>query len=298
MTKKHYLFILCFVWLNLTLRAQYSIPEVIVTGASLVQAGNSTGSGFFIQDSLSLYFVTARHVIMNEGVNPITKKIEYRFMTPNIEIRWYARKAEESVSNLMIINAEELMKSGNLVHGTKIEEDFVVARIAQFTYVDSSLSLVNYSTFVNRPGASSRIEGYPIYILAKFSETNIGDEVIMVGYPKSLGLKEIPQYDFNRPLIRKGLMAGKDIPRKNLIIDCPSYGGNSGGAVFAIKDEGFQSSFYLAGIVSSFIPLQETWINPSYGIQNSEFSNSGYSVVIPIEKVNQQIAIIEKRSFK
>jgi hypothetical protein len=39
----------------------------------------------------------------------------------------------------------------------------------------------------------------------------------------------------------------------------------------------------LVGIVSEFVPFEEKWINDKYGYANVEYSNSGYSIIAPIE---------------
>jgi hypothetical protein len=269
----------------------------ILNGSALIEINNSSGSGFFIKDTSEIFFLTARHVIMDPQIDPKTHKIiGYYFKSPSMAVKWYPRNPDKSTSNLMIVDLENLHKDGNLKFGSTEEDDFAIMRIAVLEQKEAYLS-VNYSKNITRSGQSSSINGYPMYILNSFEEINVGDEMIMVGYPKSLGLKQIPQYDFNRPLLRKGIIAGKDSNRKNIIIDCPSYGGNSGGAIFEIIKDGLASEFKLIGIVSAFIPLEEVWINPSYGIRNIELSNSGYSVVVPVQKAIDKIESIRRNKF-
>lgn len=272
---------------------QYSIPEKTVNGSALIQIGSSSGSGYFLQDTSELYLVSARHVLMDKIINSSTKKIEFKLKSPVAEVRWYAREVDVSTPNIMIIDLNSLLSSGNAKYGETEEDDYFIVRIASIEQKEDYLS-VNYSSFINRPGPSSRIEGFPLNRVCDFKDITLGDEVFMVGYPKSLGLKEIPQYDFNRPLLRKGIVAGKDGNLKNVIIDCPSYGGNSGGAIFEVLGRELR----LIGVVSAFIPLEEVWVNPNYGIKNIELSNSGYSVVIPIEKVILRISDIKKNTFR
>ena len=69
-------------------------------------------------------------------------------------------------------------------------------------------------------------------------EVIVGNDVIMYGYPTSLGLEKIAQIDPLRPLLRKGIVAGKNIQRSSLVLDCPAYFGNSGGPVFEIERGG------------------------------------------------------------
>jgi hypothetical protein len=57
--------------------------------------------------------------------------------------------------------------------------------------------------------------------------------------------------------------------------------GNSGGPVYSLFIN--DNNLFLIGIVSAFIPLEEYWYNDKYPIRNIQISNSGYSVIIPIE---------------
>jgi hypothetical protein len=67
-----------------------------------------------------------------------------------------------------------------------------------------------------------------------FDQVLIGNDVIMYGYPTSLGLANILQLNPDRPLLRKGIVAGKNLQQHTLILDCPIYQGNSGGPIFEI----------------------------------------------------------------
>lgn len=282
---------------SIKLSAQFFIADDAINVSALVQAGNSSGSGFFIQDSVEIFFVTARHVIMVDFLDPISKQKSYRLISPIIELKWYPRQAEKSNSNSMIIDVLKLNSSGGLKYGLSEQDDYVIMRIGKIEK-RTGYSAIIYSSSITRPGASSKLNGFPLDLCNPFDKIEIGSDVFMVGYPKSLGLKNIPQYDFNRPLLRKGIVAGKDVVNSNIIIDCSSYQGNSGGVVYEISGNQFQPELKLIGIVSSFIPFAEVWTNQNYGVQNMEIANSGYSVIIPIEKAISQISVIRKNKFQ
>ena len=99
----------------------------------------------------------------------------------------------------------------------------------------------------------------------------------MVGYPKSLEVTQFNNFDFNRPLARKGIISGTDYEHNTILIDCPSYGGNSGGPIIIRKGEEFK----MIGIVSSYVPYIDIWMNLTTNIKNVETSNSGLTVVTP-----------------
>jgi hypothetical protein len=112
----------------------------------------------------------------------------------------------------------------------------------------------------------------------------VGNDVMMFGYPTSLGLQQIPEIDPFRPLLRKGIVAGKNLQRRSLVLDCPAYFGNSGGPVFEIDRGPLQTSFHLIGIVKKYVPFTATDAR-TFMMQ----TNSGYSVATPLDAVLQLI---------
>jgi len=135
-----------------------------------------------------------------------------------------------------------------------------------------------------------RILTVPAKNTKKYSEVLIGNDVYISGFPSSLGIKKIPQIDYHRPLLRKGIVSGKFDTRKTIIIDCPTFGGNSGGPVIELEDVNTgNQNVRVIGIISQFVPFVEKWINLQHRLTNIEFENSGYSVVIPIDKVIELI---------
>jgi hypothetical protein len=113
----------------------------------------------------------------------------------------------------------------------------------------------------------------------KFDQVHVSNEVFMFGYPTSLsGL--IPEIDIKLPLLRKGIVAGKNLEKEAIIIDCPAFFGNSGGLVVEI--ERFRSGevrTLAIGIISKLIPYQERWAE-----------NSGYTVVVPMDRLEELIS--------
>ena len=104
--------------------------------------------------------------------------------------------------------------------------------------------------------------------------------MFVLGFPSSLGLKDI---NYSRPLLRKGIVAGKDPQTRIIIIDCPTYPGNSGGPALQherthLLDVGRLEVF---GLVSKLVLFEQKWVNLSFGRVNTEVSNSGYTIVVP-----------------
>ena len=249
---------------------------------SNVSGGNfengSFGSGFFYQDSFNLYLVTARHVVLDEIYDEKGNIVDYKLKSQIGLIKFYARSSDRSVANEMKCDFLRLFHSGNLRFSRT--DDILVAKIARVVWED--YVHVEYFDFIERIGERSRINPYVLNLIGNFENTNLGDDVFIFGFPKSLGLDKIEQYDFDRPLLRKGTLAGRNIENQTIVIDCPSFGGNSGGPVVEVFSHG---TVRLIGIVVSFVPFTEYWVNPSYKIRNIEIDNSGYSIVEPIDKI-------------
>ncbi|MBN1985892.1 MAG: hypothetical protein JW761_06280, partial [Prolixibacteraceae bacterium] len=110
---------------------------------------------------------------------------------------------------------------------------------------------------------------------------NIGENVFMIGYPKSLEVTQYNNYNFDIPITRKGIISGKDYRHNTILIDCPSYGGNSGGPILIEKNGGYK----MIGLVSSYVPYIDLWINPVTNIRNVDAINSGLTVITPFYRI-------------
>jgi len=72
----------------------------------------------------------------------------------------------------------------------------------------------------------------------------------------------------------------------SIILDRPSYQGDSGGPILQIElDSPFETRFKSIGVMSSFAPFADTWMNQHFGYINTTLQNSGYSIATPIDFV-------------
>jgi hypothetical protein len=116
-----------------------------------------------------------------------------------------------------------------------------------------------------------------------FESAVVSNDAFVLGYPAAIGVPEIPQIDYSQPLARRGIVAGKNFAKRTLIVDCPTYPGNSGGPVFEVDYAGLVRTIRLVGVVSEWIPFREKWRNYPFGYENQQMSNSGYTVVEPMD---------------
>jgi len=88
--------------------------------------------------------------------------------------------------------------------------------------------------FVNLTNPTSHFNSFSLQNIVNFQNLALLNEAVIVGYPRSIGLRPSTQYEFESPLISKGIIAGINQNVQKIIVDSPVYGGNSGGPVFEL----------------------------------------------------------------
>jgi S1-C subfamily serine protease len=262
-------------------KAYRSIPDdnlaypVLITVKTASAA--SSGSGFFLNTGKALYLVTAKHVLYNQRPTKDDQLWEAHILAYSKDI------ATNDATNKADLDLFSLEKSGNLKPHP--QQDVAVIKIAS---VEASQETSQQVRFKSTPVAGVRftemapsgVLGVDLKDVLKLSNVLIGNEVILFGYPTSLGLAERPQLDPYRPLLRRGMVAGINPSLKSIILDCPVYYGNSGGPVIEVdRYNVFQEHFSLLGVIVEFVPFVDQ------GKNFLSLSNSGYSVVVPMDFV-------------
>lgn len=271
--------IVILILLSYKAMGQSHLPEEINTSPVFIEHDKGTGSGFIIKDSTSIYFVTARHNIYDLSTNQV--------MIDAVTLTTYYRDPTTDDKNIIHIDIKGAI-SNKLLY-SKNTDDVLIIKIGNIEEVDSLKYVINYFSIIQKDKASW-INALPIEMLKGYSEVYAGDEVYLFGYPTSIGLKQSPQFDFSRPLLRRGVVAGKNDKIKTLVLDCPSYPGNSGGPVIRKVTDGLRWEYSLIGLVVQFIPYEEQWVNVKSGLIRTDRFNSGYSVAISADKILNLIA--------
>jgi len=235
----------------------------------LVTTCQNYGSGFYWKRDTTLYFVTAAHVLFKD-----TSHTALLCHTITLESH---SKPSRKADNTQVIDLQAALAARRIVrHRTQDIAVLLVGFISQA----SRASFQPYVTTVEH--SDSGIVAVPSYL--PFEEVCISNDVYLLGYPRAIGFQNSPQLDYSQPLLRKGAVAGKNMKNRTIIIDCPSYPGNSGGPVFEIDYVPWGGHTYrLIGVLVESIPFPETWVNTVFRYTNISISNSGYSVVVPID---------------
>lgn len=267
--------ILLFISL-LTLKCTFSqiqIDPTIRSVAVLVQFKNSSGSGFYLQDSSHVYFITAYHVIYNLQTNlPLED---------TVTLISYRSDVENDPKTILNVG----LKDG-IGRYIKVDprNDIVAIKVASLHAIDTlGNQRIDYLPHARRIGVSTRLNFWLTKDALKFGDVLAGSDIYVIGYPKSLGLQG--NFDLDRPLFRKGIVAGKDFTFHRIIGDGAVYFGNSGGIVVEMYMDAKDISFKLIGLVSQYIPFNDILLDTRGNIRSVDAKNSGYSVIIPADKI-------------
>lgn len=260
------------------LPVSFRVPPV------LVSVGPSRGSGFFFQASNSVYLITARHVLFNDKAD--------RTISTNLSL-WGTQaecRAFAGPSNLeptvMVIDLSLLLSRNEVRYSTN--HDVAVVRVEDCHPTNSTW--VTLCPGITLRTATHVLSPIPPHFAQRFDDVPVGTDIYLFGFPSSVGLAELPQIDQEQPLLRKGIVAGINRSRRTIILDCPSYQGNSGGPVLTREPQDLiNNKFNLIGVLTEWVPFQESWQNSRFGYVNQTLSNSGYSVVEPMDSVFELI---------
>jgi hypothetical protein len=250
----------------------------LCVSVSIDVPGRFPASGFYYQNKDSLFIVTAKHVILDSLNNPWAPTYKIYSPIPSN----HDSLLELTVVPLVLKNNKHILFLDSI--------DIAITHIGKDT-LNGKLLLSQGILFFSDNFDNVSLRSH---ILIKYNDVKIADEVFILGYPSSLGIKNHPQFNYKFPLLRKGIVAGKYNLKKTLIIDGPVYYGNSGSPVLIItKGESGYSRFAVIGIISEFIPFDEYWANRILNSTDLLQTNSGYSIAVPMDNLLKLLGEVE-----
>lgn len=274
---------------HFSVSAQKAIVDIFMPGTVLIKYNSgSSASGVIVGDSTYLYLVTAKHCFFEESNNKLSLVDSLAILV------YYVNDAFGGKSDTLLVNLSNSLLQRDLLFDQV--NDIAILTIAKIIgYTAYGNPMFNYTSSTTKlsklaPSAVS------LELCLDFDKVDVGEDCTMIGYPTSLQLNSINDYNFQRPLLRKGAIAGKEKTKGSIIIDCPAYQGNSGGPVFATSVYN-NSNIGLIGVVSRSILHVEQLESSYYKTTVSvNLANSGYTVVVPIEYAKALMAT--RRNFK
>ncbi len=264
------------------LDAQSTLLQEYLNYPVLLQIGNSGGSGFFFQSSNSIYLLTAKHVLYD--VSSTNAPLPLRGMIVGCS-SW--KTFTSSVPTVANIDLAAANAAKEVRHHTN--HDIAAVRVGMVATNGNPFQLPWFS-ITSEDAKTPGITVVTANQILRFDDIVIGSDVYLFGYPISLRNLQLDQLEPLYPLLRRGILAGKNHKRKRLILDCPVYKGNSGGPVILQDKSGFLETSYSAiGIATEFVPFIENWVNSQMGYTNTTVSNSGYSIVEPMDVILEML---------
>jgi hypothetical protein len=278
---------------------EHAVPDDNLATPVLMTLKNGlTGSGFYLSTEKFVYIVTAKHVLIDEKTQkPYACALDQKTQKPlecSLELLSYSRDPADTTQNLVKVEMDILQGEGNvkphpsediavikLFEKTRIADLPPTSGSAQGPIPQYSLSALHGVTVASN--AKLGLTYVPAQVTKTFSQVLIGNDIIVFGYPTSLGLQQLPQLDLQHPLLRKGIVAGKNPKTKSIILDSPAYFGNSGGPVLELDKSAFVTSLYIIGVVNQYVPFVDSAGARTFAITFS--SNSGYSIATPMDFV-------------
>ncbi|TSA18304.1 serine protease [bacterium] len=241
-----------------------------------IAGGLATASGFVFGTNRGWYFATAKHVLFQAD----TANHRDTLIGKSATLRIPVANPQDTSFFTVTLSLDTLLSNGRLLsHKTA---DVALVELGP----NDSIKVLVYSgvQILNRQKDSIQIRG--IGMLANYADVRIGNTVYAYGYPTSIGLKSLPQFDYNRPLLRRGIVAGKHEARHTIILDCSIYFGNSGGPIVQESMEDFGMKYKIIGIVTELIPFDESKLNRTVP-PGLLMTNSGYAVAESADRVSE-----------
>lgn len=248
----------------------------------LIEIAGTSASGFQISDDGFSYLVSAAHVLFKEKleVYPQPAKITVLDVDTHRPVEYE-------------LNFQTLYRNNCLVKHPDADVDVAVCRISRFAPTadaDGRFSEVPMDGVTElTPLDENSVQGLSLKAVRCLDQVRLCESILLLAHPTSLTRGD-RALSFGYPLMRSGIVAGTP-PSKRIIIDCPTYPGNSGGLVFRASDQ------TAIGVAVRNISFTEKLFS---SVDRAEVSlrrhNSGYTVVEPMDRVLETIEEIKKLS--
>jgi hypothetical protein len=248
-----------------------------------INEGKSLGSGFRMKVSGLNYLVSAKHVLYDRrdqlygttlivtGHSPDRSATSPFILQVDLDKAKILTSSKFDIAAILIGRNKALDGHDHTTPLKKLQVD-----------LKRPTALVGESYVTSLQKGSGTAVSVDVEATGMLNSVSLASDVYLLGYPTSLGMQQNEYYDFSKPLVRKGIVAGIDEAKSTFVIDCPSYPGNSGGPVVEHCSDGH---FRVTGVVSKYIPYETKWHSNRGDVVNTDISNSGYTVCVSIDAV-------------
>lgn len=121
----------------------------------------------------------------------------------------YPRDPYKNPYNLLECDLKLLLNKNLVVSHNQF--DVAVALIGKTEKIDSVNMMISYNESISKSNLkASHVHSFLPEDILESKDVPVGTEVHIFGYLTSLGIKEIPQLELTKPLLRRGIFAGKN----------------------------------------------------------------------------------------
>lgn len=238
--------------------------EHLSSVVSIKLGTGATGTGFILYDESWVYLVTAAHVLFDKDKDAL--------YSDTVEIHQPVGKIRDGQSMITRLELDKLKYNYNLA------QDYFVVRFAK---IISGVQIVEFLDGVDVVKHDANGVAIALDRICMLQDVQLGEEVMIVGYPSSVGLKQDPQFDYNVPLLQRGIVSNIYDRQKTIILDSSVYPGNSGSLVLVTRDDVVKA----IGMVLRYIPYEQVWYNTRDRLVNREYHISRFSVALSFDVI-------------
>ncbi len=216
-----------------------------------INNGDYFGSGFRVENEGFEFIITAKHVIFVD--NRLLRHVW-------IKSRNYSGESYEAFDATVDLN-----------------DDNVIT----FQGSDIAIIILDQKKDCHVTYKGINIVTAEVTDLGVFDDVKITEKIYLLGFPSSLVTQD-DFYENDRPLLRHGIVAGKNTTNNTFIIDSIAFYGVSGGPILANID----GKLTIIGIASRYVPFIIEWKNKhEKELIRHDFYNSGYAVCERLDEI-------------
>lgn len=210
--------------------------------------------------------------LFKKAMDELYQKSQHlRLQTDKATLFSYSVNLSDTEVNELEIDVTKLFNNGHIKYHHSADVALIKIGINEKSEGRQRIKLVDEVKMKKGPGILT-LEKANVKL---FNDVLVSNNIFAFGYPTSVSRH--PLLNIKLPLIRKGIIAGKNFLLKTIILDAPMYYGNSGGPVLEVEQVSGEIHFRVIGVVTNLIPFQLAG--------DESFQNSGYSVAVPMDFV-------------
>jgi hypothetical protein len=190
------------------------------------------------------------------------------------------RNRAEAGRNIIVVDLKRLLAK-KLLHVPDPRLDLAFAALGVFVADGTNTSTIRLiDCCTSRETTPSGVR----YLLPEetkdFEAVGVSNDVFILGFPAAVTALPENHFNYQLPLLRKGIVAGKDDRNQTIVLDCFADRGNSGGPVVEVEQTApGQYSYKIIGLVERIM------VAKALDGDSLRVVASGYSVAVSMNLI-------------